>query len=611
MISLIIPTYQRAEILGYCLESLTHQTEPLKDFEILVIDNNSKDSTRNVVESYQAALSNLKIIHEKNQGACFARNRGIREASGEFVAIIDDDVLLPVNFIRQIQAVARLHQFDCWGGAYTPWYLYGRPAWFRDEYNSSHRTFDQITVLPGTYVNYGGIIVYRKTAITAIGGYDTRMGPKGDNMFFGEEDHVQLLLKSRNYIVAYDPELTMQHLVPRYKQTPFWFLKEAFGKGKAYWMATGRQPSLFRGFRCLLAGVWHASRGLPRVVYRLRTREYYWQNALIETGRTACWGAGAFLATVRMRDVPCATPVSLVDRYKTLLGLDPKAEITTEMILLHWALEKRFRVELLASSPLDRWAVFERCYNQLYLDCWWINEYASGGIDISIKEVFHGDWRRLLGEPPQKIYEVGSGKGELVKYLAQAGFECRATEITRERSRHAQESDRLTWGVTDGVHLDKFELPNSFDAVISNSVIEHLHPDDIRVHFTSAYVILKNGGRYLFSAPHVCRTPTDLSVLFGGTQSEGMHLKEYTYRELKDIASEAGFGKISAVWCLPAMLRRRIGLNPRPFVSSVYLTYLCLLEKIILSLPKRIWKRASVLSMLAFFNPKIFLVAQK
>ena len=65
-------------------------------------------------------------------------------------------------------------------------------------------------------------------------------------------------------------------------------------------------------------------------------------------------------------------------------------------------------------------------------------------------------------------------------YLASLGFKCRATEISHERGqKHVSESPNLSWDISDGVHLNRFEETNSFDIVISDQVVEHLHPDDL------------------------------------------------------------------------------------------------------------------------------------
>ena len=92
----------------------------------------------------------------------------------------------------------------------------------------------------------------------------------------------------------------------------------------------------------------------------------------------------------------------------------------------------------------------------------------------------------------------------------------------------------LRWTVSDGVHLERFEAPESYDAVISDQVIEHLHPDDLVAHFAGVHAILKPGGRYALATPHAFEGPFDVSRVFGSERPQGMHLKEYTYRELQD-----------------------------------------------------------------------------
>ena len=108
----------------------------------------------------------------------------------------------------------------------------------------------------------------------------------------------------------------------------------------------------------------------------------------------------------------------LISRYKLNYGMSDDAPITEDMILCHWDLEKRLRQSLLASTPENRWEVFETCYEQLYTNLPWLNNLTASKKDMTILSV----WRDLIGPPPQSVYEVGSGKGELIAYLASQGY---------------------------------------------------------------------------------------------------------------------------------------------------------------------------------------------
>ena len=83
-ISVIIPTYNRAEFLANTIESVLNQT--VEADEIIVVDDGSDDKTKGVVEQYP-----LKYIYQKNSGVSSARNRGIREASNDFICFLDSD----------------------------------------------------------------------------------------------------------------------------------------------------------------------------------------------------------------------------------------------------------------------------------------------------------------------------------------------------------------------------------------------------------------------------------------------------------------------------------------------------------------------------------------
>jgi glycosyltransferase involved in cell wall biosynthesis len=95
-ISVIIPAFNEEKFLGNCLFSLKEQD--FKDFEIIVVDNNSTDKTAEIAKKFGAIL-----VSEKNQGVAFARNRGAKIAKGEILAFTDADTILPKNWLLRIQ----------------------------------------------------------------------------------------------------------------------------------------------------------------------------------------------------------------------------------------------------------------------------------------------------------------------------------------------------------------------------------------------------------------------------------------------------------------------------------------------------------------------------
>jgi glycosyltransferase involved in cell wall biosynthesis len=89
-VSVIIPTYNRAKSIGKTIDSVLNQTH--KDLEIIIVDDNSSDNTKNVINSYLKSDSHIKYIrHSDNKGAPAARNTGIRNSTGKYIALLDDD----------------------------------------------------------------------------------------------------------------------------------------------------------------------------------------------------------------------------------------------------------------------------------------------------------------------------------------------------------------------------------------------------------------------------------------------------------------------------------------------------------------------------------------
>lgn len=103
-ISIIVPTYNRAHILPMCLDSLVRQSYSKNKYEIIIVDNNSKDNTYYVVKRYidkYRAIS-IKYLFEEKQGAGFARNIGAKSAKFEILSFTDDDAILCKDWLKEI-----------------------------------------------------------------------------------------------------------------------------------------------------------------------------------------------------------------------------------------------------------------------------------------------------------------------------------------------------------------------------------------------------------------------------------------------------------------------------------------------------------------------------
>jgi glycosyltransferase involved in cell wall biosynthesis len=93
--SIVIPAFNEEKFLPRCLESLKNQD--FKDFEIIVVDNNSTDKTADIAKKFGVTL-----LFEKNQGPAFARQKGFLNAKGKIIATTDADTILPKNWLSRI-----------------------------------------------------------------------------------------------------------------------------------------------------------------------------------------------------------------------------------------------------------------------------------------------------------------------------------------------------------------------------------------------------------------------------------------------------------------------------------------------------------------------------
>jgi len=103
-ISVIIPVFNRAAILGRAIDSVLAQSFPVH--EIIVIDDGSDDDTPSVLERFAHENSRVISLRQENQGVSAARNMGIERATGDWVALLDsDDAWLPTKLSRQVEAL--------------------------------------------------------------------------------------------------------------------------------------------------------------------------------------------------------------------------------------------------------------------------------------------------------------------------------------------------------------------------------------------------------------------------------------------------------------------------------------------------------------------------
>jgi glycosyltransferase involved in cell wall biosynthesis len=134
-VSVIISTYNRCKLLPKALESVLTQEADGIGYEVLVVDNNSTDDTRSVVESYiQRGPAPLRYVFEGRQGVSYARNAGIALAQAPIIAFFDDDVYVSRDWIATLKRALDEHpEVDFVGGKVLPRWPVQPPRWLTRE----------------------------------------------------------------------------------------------------------------------------------------------------------------------------------------------------------------------------------------------------------------------------------------------------------------------------------------------------------------------------------------------------------------------------------------------------------------------------------------------
>ena len=279
-VSIIICTFNRAEILRECLESLCQQTSDMSGVDVIVVDNNSTDHTAKVVCEFSGRLPKLKYVLETEQGLSHARNHGFREAATQWVAYLDDDARAFPDYFGNVLHAIQKNEFDCIGGVYLPWYKYGRPKWYLDSYGTNAGKPDGL--LKEDFAS-GGNLIIKKEVLVRFGGFSSRLGMSGKKIAYGEETRLQVMMRREGLSIGFDPEIRIEHLVNVYKQTPIWFIRSSFAIGQNYWDTFLISPSFLRTSKSLASTlvklVIRAFGKLPDLILR---RDYYIQNWFID-----------------------------------------------------------------------------------------------------------------------------------------------------------------------------------------------------------------------------------------------------------------------------------------------------------------------------------------
>ena len=245
-VSVLICTYNRARLLRETLRALLAAPPP-KDFqvEIIVVDNNSTDNTPLVIAE-AARVSPMPVIglREAAQGKSFALNRGLEAATGDIIALTDDDVWPDPDWLTRIVATFRAREVTFVFGKVLPrWGTLPPPELLTQKAQDiwgplaivdyGDEPVDYVASSTGQRLPIGANLAFVRQALIAIGGWRTDLGKVNNTLISGEDHEIFMRLRRRNlYAGRYDPDISVRHFVPAARLTRAYFRRWFYWHGK-------------------------------------------------------------------------------------------------------------------------------------------------------------------------------------------------------------------------------------------------------------------------------------------------------------------------------------------------------------------------------------------
>jgi len=183
MISVIMAAYNAEAFIGEAIESVIGQSYP--NWELLVIDDGSRDRTKEIVNRYSESDPRVKLIAIDHEGVSGARNAGLRVAKYPWAAVLDaDDVALPRRFQVQLDAAEAHPEVVLWGS-------YSQDVGPKGQLGSLHKSgptsleeFQQLRSRGTPIVLRNSTILFRRDLALEIGGFDAQLEPSEDLDFW-------------------------------------------------------------------------------------------------------------------------------------------------------------------------------------------------------------------------------------------------------------------------------------------------------------------------------------------------------------------------------------------------------------------------------------------
>ena len=239
IVTVVICTYNRSHMLRRALASLESLTASPREWEVVVVDNNSRDDTARVVAEFEARrLVPLRGVVEPVQGLSHARNAGIRAARGDVIAFMDDDAAAASEWL--VALIECFETFGCLGvggrilplwDCPTPWWMARGGAYpllaVLGEFDHGGEP-KRLRIAP-----FGGNMAFRRAAFEKYGLFRVDLGRSSRGLMGCEDTEFGRRLLRAGETIMYAPRAVVYHLVESERLRKGYFLSWYFHYGRA------------------------------------------------------------------------------------------------------------------------------------------------------------------------------------------------------------------------------------------------------------------------------------------------------------------------------------------------------------------------------------------
>jgi len=238
-VSIIICTYNRSKLLKETLQSVQNQDFQSDQYEIIVVDNNSTDDTKDVVaEMAKASPVSTGYVFEYMQGLSNARNAGINNSEGEIIVFTDDDVEAERSWLRELFAAFETPGVAAAGGPIRPIWPFEKPEWITENWQG----YFTVSEFPeareaGEFRNpnypWGANMAFRRSILKKTDLFSPALGRIGACLLSNEELRLFRAIEEMGHRIVLAPDAVIHHKIPPERVRKLWLYHRTYWQGRS------------------------------------------------------------------------------------------------------------------------------------------------------------------------------------------------------------------------------------------------------------------------------------------------------------------------------------------------------------------------------------------